>query len=311
MAPTALFLAALIIIAAVARPASARRGALVRDGMTTKNAYNNPNLEGGITGDRDVVAITTRCSKWAFDPVDVRECASDGGGAGGHVAMVPREVFRSPLHVTFRGKSLGSKGKRPNWMRAAATCGDPAVRDRSISRRPSLPLRAVWTCASPETDESMTLYDATEAKSPRRGGGGRAAKKTLVGKDVLGDGYEECLRRLYGKYVELEVLLPSRAGTSSSGGAAAAPPASLVYRVPITVGSVNPAGMVSRSRATVTLYPNGRTIKTAGGQGEGTGDVAVALGKVNVHVPTGPGLVDSGWARGRRVFWKGRTLGLV
>jgi hypothetical protein len=141
-------------------------------------------------------------------------------------------------------------------------------------------------------------YDETSSK-------GFAVKKE-VGKNVLTDSYEDCLKRLYGKYVELEVLLPKR-----SGG----PPPSLVYRVPINAGTVNPFGMVSKSRATVTLYPRGRILAAANASGLNAKsvprDLAVSVGLSNVHVPLGPGLVDPSWVRGKKLFWKGRSVGLI
>ena len=132
---------------------------------------------------------------------------------------------------------------------------------------------------------------------------GRAIKKE-IGKNPLRDSYEDCLKRLYGKYVELEVLLPK-----SRGG----PPPSLVYRVPITAGSVNPFGMVSKSRATVTLYPKGRSLAASSGPGARSAqkDLAISVGLSNVHVPLGPGLVDPSWVRGKKLFWKGRAVGLI
>lgn len=163
--------------------------------------------------------------------------------------------------------------------------------------RSSTPLRAVWTASKPDADTSMSYNEISSA--------GRSIKRE-IGKDPLKDDYEECLKRLYGKYVELEVLLPK-----SQGGA----PPSLVYRVPITTGSVNPFGMVSKSRATVTLYPKGRTLAspTAGDSGANDvkKDMAIPVGLANVHVPLGPGLVDPSWVRGKKLFWKGRSVGLI
>jgi hypothetical protein len=94
-----------------------------------------------------------------------------------------------------------------------------------------------------------------------------------------------------------------------------------VYRVPIKTGHVNPMGMVSKCRATVTLYPRGRTIgTTAPATNSATttttsttnvGDVVIPLGLTNVHLPLGPALVDPGWSKGRKIFWKGRSVGLI
>ena len=207
-----------------------------------------------------------------------------------------------PLHVTFRSKTLAG-GKRPNWMRASATLGDPTVMKSS-----AIPVRAVWTCSNADADTSMTFEEVNTAS-------GRGVKKE-IGTKVLEDSYEDCLKRLYGKYVELEVLLPrTKSMMKIYSGSASGPPPSLVYRVPIQSGHVNPLGMVSKSRATVTLYPKGRTLAAASATGvnakDAPRDVAIPLGMSNVHVPLGPGLVDPSWVKGRKLFWKGRSLGLV
>jgi hypothetical protein len=150
-------------------------------------------------------------------------------------------------------------------------------------------------------------YNEPSTTSP-----GRAIRKE-IGTNTLKDNYEDCLKRVYGKYIELEVLLPKTKKSSLKSG----PPPSLVYRVPITTGSVNPFGMVSKSRATVTLYPKGRTLNvnnpaaSANTNAGGEKDVAIPVGLVNVHVPLGSGLVDPSWVRGKKLFWKGRSVGLV
>ena len=274
---------------------TARRGALVRDGMSSKVAYDNPMLgqAGDITMDPDVLAITSRCANWKLDPPAINECDSNIKSVK---EMLGKEVCNKPLRVTFRSKTL-SGGKRPNWMRATASLGNR-------ENKSATPVRAVWTCSNADADTSMT-FDEVNSSS------GRNIKKE-IGTNVLEDSYEDCLKRLYGKYVELEVLLPRN---SKKGGILGGPPASLVYRVPISKGQVNPFGMVSKSRATVTLYPKGRTLAAANASGRDASsaprDLAIPLGLTNVHLPTGPGLVDPTWAKGKKVFWKGRSVGLV
>jgi len=275
---------------------TARRGALVRDGMSSKAAYDNPMLgqPGDITMDPDVVSITSRCANWKLDPPAINDCNHNIKSVK---ELLGKEVCNKPLRVTFRSKTL-SGGKRPNWMRATASLGN---RENNQS---TTAVRAVWTCSNADADTSMT-FDEVNSSS------GRNIKKE-IGTNVLEDSYEDCLKRLYGKYVELEVLLPRN---SKKGGILGGPPASLVYRVPISKGQVNPFGMVSKSRATVTLYPKGRTLAAANASGRDASsaprDLAIPLGLTNVHLPTGPGLVDPTWAKGRKVFWKGRSVGLV
>ncbi|KAL7538452.1 hypothetical protein ACHAXR_010323 [Thalassiosira sp. AJA248-18] len=304
--PTTL-LFSLLLASLCCSVANARRGALVKDGMSSKRAYDNPRMgqAGDITIDPDVVAITSRCSKWSLDPID---CSTINNNNAEEEAAVVKEVLSKemrtlPLHITFRSKTLGAGGKRPNWMRTTATLGDPTKKSKLSS---FIPVRAVWTCSNADADTSMTYEDANSA--------GRNVK-TEIGTNVLKDSYEDCLKRLYGKYVELEVLLPKPKKSSSSILRSGGPPPSIVYRVPIQSGHVNPMGMVSKSRATVTLYPKGRTLAAANASGAGAASVqrdeAILLGLTNVHLPLGPGLVDPSWAKGRKLFWKGRSVGLV
>lgn len=112
-------------------PITARRGALVRDGMSSKAAYDNPLLgqAGDITMDSDVLAITGRCANWCVDGLnDLDLDRLGGGGSSGECREICREiltkdVMKKPLHVTFRSKTLAG-GKRPNWMRATAVLGE-------------------------------------------------------------------------------------------------------------------------------------------------------------------------------------------
>lgn len=273
--------------------------------MSSKVAYDNPTLgqAGDITMDRDVLAITSRCANWKLDPPAINECdVTTNNNMDYNVKSVKellgKEVCNKPLRVTFRSKTL-SGGKRPNWMHATAFLGN---KENSI--KSPTPVRAVWTCSNVDADTSMTFNEENSSS-------GRNIKKE-IGKNVVEDSYEDCLKRLYGKYVELEVLLPR---SSKKGGILGGPPASLVYRVPINKGQVNPFGMVAKSRATVTLYPKGRTLAAANASGRDASsaprDLAIPLGLTNVHLPLGPGLVDPTWARGKKVFWKGRSVGLV
>ena len=272
---------AILLILACITSCQGRRGALVRDGM---NSRGSSERDPASNVDPDVHAITTRCSKWNFDPINA-ECI-DSSVRSQVQEILSSDIQTKPMEVFFRKKQLS--GKRQGWMRATA----------SLNKSP---VRAVWACSSPETDASMT-YDDISAKS------GTAIKRK-VGSNVLEDSYEDCLKRVYGKYVELEVLLPKTKATAN-----ARVPPSLVYTVPIKTGNVNPQGMVSKSRATVTLYPNGRTLLTDAELRSGKSvpkDEGIRLGLTNVHVPLGSSLVDPSWVKGRKIFWKGRSVGLV
>lgn len=279
----------------------------MRDGMSSKSSYENPSLYGRGAGgvDPDVVAITSKAPTWSFDALPQRafdicrekypqhrsaiDAAKSVASLGGDGGVFGRKNGAA-VTATLRSKNLAG-GKRTNWLRATAMRGSP--------KNPGEALRAVWTVSSIEDEEAND------------GRASAASQRTFL----LNDSYEDCIKRTLGKFVEVEVLLPRAGG----GGA----PPSVVYRVPIKPGTVNPMGLVSKSRATTTLYPNGRKMAAAGSASEGGArgqpvarssmekDEAIPLGLTNVHLPLGPGLVDPGWVKGKKVFWSGRPVGLL
>lgn len=105
-------------------PSASRRGALVRDGMSSKISYDNPLLgqSNDLTMDPDAASITSKCPNWAMDPVCLQ-----GVGLSAEEERVCKEVLgqmtKKELHVTFKSARLGG-GKRPNWMRATAVLGE-------------------------------------------------------------------------------------------------------------------------------------------------------------------------------------------
>ena len=103
----------------------ARRGALVRDGMSSKVAYDNPLLgqSGDITLDPDVAAITSKCPHWCVDPICWEGVRLNHGEEKICRELLGREMRKKELYVTFRSRGLAG-GKRPNWMRATAVLGE-------------------------------------------------------------------------------------------------------------------------------------------------------------------------------------------
>ena len=317
----------LLFVIVIGVVVDARRGALVRDGMNSKSAWDNPLLvgRGDVATDPDVVAIASKCSRWTIDPIlldsSVEEkTSSDARNEAMTSSTEVREMLgrltTRPIHLIFRSRTLANNARRSNWLRTTASLGGGG--GGSAEKFTGMPLRAVWTIGSSAPSAAAA-----------------------VSTSVLDDDYETCLGRLYGKCVEIEVLLPKTdignnfirrlvlgrrgGGRSSSNNGkveAGRPPPSVVYRVPIQSGHVNPMGMTSKCRALVTLYPRGRTVSSASSSSSATGggssssnnsndDVVINLGLTNIHLPLGPGLVDPSWSKGRKVFWKGRSVGLV
>ena len=115
----------LTVFTLLAPSSTARRGALVRDGMSSKIAYDNPLLgqSGDVTMDPDVSAITTKCANWCLDPICLDSVSLSSEEESICREALGNEVMKRPLYVTFKAKTLAG-GKRPNWMRATAVLGE-------------------------------------------------------------------------------------------------------------------------------------------------------------------------------------------
>lgn len=74
---------------------------------------------------------------------------------------------------------------------------------------------------------------------------------------------------------------------------------SVVYSVAIEPGSMNPKAIIPRGAGKIRIYPEGR------------GSESVEAGPGNIGLSMRAGLVDPSWAKGRIVFRKGRSAGVV
>ena len=119
-------------------------------------------------------------------------------------------------------------------------------------------------------------------------------ERRITSRDMLKVSYDDAVRQRTGAtHVSWELILPPVPGTKDLP--------SLVYTVPIQMGSVNPEAVVATSEGTVTLYPKGSKDKTN----------RIELGTARALMPMRAGLVDPSWARGRTIFRKGRPVGQV
>jgi hypothetical protein len=113
----------------------------------------------------------------------------------------------------------------------------------------------------------------------------------LKASDFLEVSYDEAVRsRLF--VVEFEVQLPPLKKFSKTLP-------SVVYQIPLEPGSMNAKSMVPRSSGTIRVYPEGRAVPP------------VEAGIGNAGMSMKPGLVDHTWAKGRTIFRKGRSKGLM
>lgn len=120
-----------------------------------------------------------------------------------------------------------------------------------------------------------------------------SVKDRLKPQDYLECNYEEVIRRRNGaSHVDLELILPPLAGSKEL--------VSLVYTVPVQMGSTNPEAVVAAAPSSVKLYPSKKSKENS-----------VDLGTAHAKVPMRAGLVDPSWARGRTIFRPGRSVGTL
>lgn len=113
--------------------------------------------------------------------------------------------------------------------------------------------------------------------------------------DFLTASYDDAVRTRLST-LEFEVQLPPVSKKSK-----ALP--SVIYSVAVEPGSMNAKAIVPRGAGRVRILPNGH--------GPNDKDESLQLGKGHVSIPMRAGIVDPSWAKGRAVFRKGRSLGVV
>mmetsp|Transcript_22098 Transcript_22098/g.35575 ORF Transcript_22098/g.35575 Transcript_22098/m.35575 type:complete len:248 (-) Transcript_22098:1164-1907(-) len=115
------------------------------------------------------------------------------------------------------------------------------------------------------------------------------------GADFLKVSYDDAVKQRLTT-IEFELQLPP-----SDKKSRALP--TLIYSIPVEPGAMNQKVVVPRGAGSVKILPKGH--------GDGGQVPAVDVGKVQVSIPMRSGLVDPGWAKGRMVFRRGRSVGPV
>jgi hypothetical protein len=124
----------------------------------------------------------------------------------------------------------------------------------------------------------------------------QAAQNTqLKASDFLDVSYDEAVKSRLSM-LEFEVQLPPVDKKSKKLP-------SVIYSVPFEPGTMNAKAIVPRGAGTVKVLPVGR-------EADGV-TPTLNVGKGHVSLPMRAGIVDSGWARGRAIFRKGRPTGVV
>jgi hypothetical protein len=113
--------------------------------------------------------------------------------------------------------------------------------------------------------------------------------------DFLSASYDDAVRTRLSM-LEFEVQLPPVNKKSK-----ALP--SVIYSVAVEPGSMNAKSIVPRGAGLVRVLPNGHSPQSK--------EESIHLGKAHVSLPMKAGIVDPSWAKGRAVFRKGRSTGML
>lgn len=113
--------------------------------------------------------------------------------------------------------------------------------------------------------------------------------------DFLSVSYDDAVRTRLST-LEFEVQLPPLNKKSKKLP-------SVIYSIAVEPGTMNAKAIVPRGAGSVKILPRGHTT-----QGK---DETLFVGKAHVSLPMKAGLVDPGWAKGRAVFRRGRSSGMV
>jgi hypothetical protein len=215
--------------------------------------------------------LTSMTRGWSVPPLDRSKLVKACGSESGH--LVADILGGRPLAFKLSKRQIRTPGSVRNqkFFRAQAALG-------SSNRRKKL--RSIWTMGS--------------GLSKRE-----ASRRSLLPEELLESSYENALSRMYQERLEVEVLLPRLKNKK-------APTPTVVYSFPIGKGSMSEDGsIVSRGRGTVYVYPNGRKK----GQGTTEEPACIEVDSSTLSLTSGPTVTDHAWAKGKKVFWKGRKVG--
>lgn len=230
----------------------------------------------------DPTALANIGNGWQIPPLDSSELIRKLGKDNRDVAQyISDTLSNAPLSVELRKKTVGIKTSSfttQEKYRAQVTVGS------NFQPRLSNKLRSVWFIGS-----ERALAQSSAVSSQQN--------------DLLTKSYEDNCSKLYPSHFTLEVFLPKT--KACKGGNPL-----ITYSIPFGPGTTSPKSKVSQANGIVTVYPNGRKKKQGGGSSSSSSsDEAIEIGRTALHLNSGPGLVDPGWAKGRKNFRKGRSVG--
>jgi hypothetical protein len=214
---------------------------------------------------------------WHLPPLDGEELVQKLGKENRNVAeYISNTLGKAPLSVQLRKKTVGVKTSSFMTQEKFRAVVSPGSNVKTIGNK----LRSVWFIGSESASSLSGVVQQQE-------------------KDLLSKSYEDNSSKLYPSHFVLEVFLPKT--KACKGGNPL-----ITYSIPFGPGTTSPKSKVAQANGVVTIYPNGRKRK-----GNGEVNDGIEIGKTSLHLNSGAGLVDPGWVKGRRYFWKGRDVGTL
>jgi hypothetical protein len=223
---------------------------------------------------------------WFVPKINSEELIQKLGKEHRDVAQyISNTLGNKPLSVKLNKKRVGAK--QQTFSTAGSSLSNqekfraqviPASSKKANQMKNSK-LRSVWYVAA---DRAGSQTSAARQKS----------------EDLLTKSYDENTAHFHPNQFVLEVFLPKT--RACKGGNPL-----ITYSIPIGAGTTSPKARVTHSNGKITVYPNGR--KRNGGESS----EAIEVGSTSLHLNAGAPLVDPAWARGRKYFWKGRSVGTV
>lgn len=247
--------------------------------------------EENVDDDQTPLNLSRIGQGWQLPPLDsqdiIRKLGKENRDVSQHICKV---LGNSPLCVKLQSKKVGmrgspsgpgSRGATVKKYRAQVTVGSYSPKNVSKAKK----LRSVWSVSSKSGD------DGSFSSS-------RAVGMRSTATEVLEKSYEEYVADSYPSF-DLEVILPKTAKAKKRGSGNPV----ILYSAPVAPGSTQEGSRVAQSKGVVTVFPNGRR--------KGGDDKGINVGLTSFHVHSGPSHVDGYFARGRKFFWKGRSVGQI
>lgn len=244
-------------------------GGLMSRNLNDEDVYDTFNT--AVNNKADQYAEITR--GWSIPPLDREKLVDACGPKCGH--YVADALGNSPLSLKLSKKIIRNPSGDADVQlyRAQAKLGTMVTKKN---------FRSVWTVGSGLSNRKITA-------------------RVLNKEELLQGSYEDCISRLYKERLELEVLLPRTREMKKKK----LPPPSVVYSFPMGPGQMNDKGLVSRGRGSVFVFPDGRRKK----RGSTALPEGVQVDTTTFNLHSGPSVIDHAWAKGKKVFWKGRKYG--